>query len=243
VATSALLKTNEDGSLQPYAQLVAHEGYGVNVQRQEMPHVHCTYFSPDEKFLFVADLGNDRLYEYNFKPEDAATPFIPADPPYYELPDGSGPRHITMSSDGKYLYLLTELSGQLYVYKNENGKLTQIQSLPSDNSSAKGDKGSADVHITPNGKFLYTSNRAPSNDITIYKTQTDGNVQEVAHQPVGQHPRNFMIEPTGHFLLVANRDANTIQVFIINKNYGLLQDTGVKIDVDSPACLKMVPVN
>jgi 6-phosphogluconolactonase len=239
----SVFKTNDDGSLQPHTQLIAQEGYGVNVQRQEMPHPHCAYFSPDGKYIFVPNLGNDRLYQYKFNPTDAASPLSPSDPPYYELPDGSGPRHVTFSPDGKYLYLLCELSGQLYVYQYNEGKLTQIQNIASDNNPAKGDKGSADVHLTPSGKFLYSSNRAPSNDITIYKTESDGRVTEVAHQAVGIHPRNFMIDPTGRFLLVANRDSNNIQIFVINKNYGLLQDTGVKIDVDEPVCLKMVQVN
>ena len=236
------LKTNADGSLQPLSQLVAHEGYGVNVQRQEMPHVHSTVFSPDEKFLFTADLGNDRLYQYHFNANDAATPLTPADPPYYEVPDGSGPRHFVFHPNKKYAYLLNELSGNVIVYQYDNGHLTEIQTIASDNTGGKNDKGSADIHLTPDGKFLYTSNRGKANDITIYKTGSDGKLIEVGHQAVGAHPRNFMIDPTGRFLLVANRDSNNIQIFVINKNYGLLEDTGTKIQVDKPVCLKMIPV-
>ena len=238
----SVFKTNDDGSLQPYTQLIAHEGYGVNVQRQEMPHVHCTIFSPDEKYVFATDLGNDRLYQYNFNPGNAA-PLTPSDPPYYELPDNSGPRHITFSPDGKYAYLLNELSGQVIAFQYSNGKLTQIQTIASDNTGGKGDKGSADIHLTPNGKYLYTSNRVTANDVVLFKTESEGKLTEVAHQAVGVHPRNFMIDPTGRFLLVANRDSNNIQIFVINKNFGLLQDTGVKIDIDQPVCLKMMPVN
>lgn len=236
------LKTNADGSLQPLSQLVAHEGYGVNVQRQEMPHVHSVVFSPDEQYLFAADLGNDRLYHYKFSSTDAANPLTDADPAYYEIPDGSGPRHFTFHPNGKYAYLVNELSGNVIAYQYNNGQLTEIQTLLSDNTGGKEDKGSADIHLTSDGKFLFTSNRGKANDITIYKVQSDGKLTEVGHQAVGQHPRNFMIDPTNRFLLVANRDSNSIQIFVINKNYGLLQDTGVKIDVDSPVCLKMVPV-
>ena len=207
-----------------------------------MPHVHSTVFSPDEKFLYVANLGNDRLYRYNFSASDPSNILTATDPPYYEIPDGSGPRHFVFSVNKKYAYLINELSGNVIAYEYNNGQLKEIQTIASDKTPGKQDKGSADIHVTPDGKFLYTSNRATANDITIYKIESDGKLNEVGHQAVGAHPRNFMIDPTGRFLLVANRDSNSIQIFVINKNYGLLQDTGVKIDIDQPVCLKMVPV-
>ena len=237
-----VLKTNDDGSLQPVVQNIMHDGYGVNVQRQEMPHPHCAVLSPDEKFLFVANLGNDRLYRYAFNAKDATNPVTPLDPPYYVLPDNSGPRHFTFSANGKFAYLLNELSGTIVVYSYDNGNLTEIQTIASDVSAAKGDKASADIHPTADGRFLYTTNRITANEVAMFKMASDGKLAENGRQPVGGHPRNFMIDPSGRFLLVASRDANTIQIFIINKNFGILQDSGVKIDVPQPVCLKMVPV-
>jgi len=237
-----VFKTGDGGALQPAAQTLAHEGYGVNVQRQEQPHPHSAVFSPDEKFVFVPDLGNDRLYSYSFDANNAQAPLTATDPAYIELPDGTGPRHITFHPNGKFAYLINELSGQLITYQYNNGKLTEIQTIESTNAGDKNDRGSADVHLTPDGKFLYTSNRGKANDITIYKPGTDGKLALVGHQPVGAHPRNFMIDPTGRFLLVACRDSNVVQVYVINKNYGLLTDAGLKIDVDQPVCLKMLPV-
>ncbi|MEP6512297.1 MAG: lactonase family protein [Parafilimonas sp.] len=239
----SVFKTNADGSLQPHGQLVSHEGYGVNVERQEMPHPHCVVFSPDEKYVFSADLGNDRLYQYNFNATDASKVLTATDPPYYTIDDGFGPRHFIFSPDGKSAYLLNELSGQVIVFSYVNGKLNPIQTIASTTAGGKNDRGSADIEITPNGKFLYTSNRGAANDISLYKVQTDGSLLENGHQPVAPKPRNFMVDPTGRFLLVASEDGNVIQIFVINKNYGLLQDTGVKIDVEKPVCLKMVPVN
>ncbi len=241
----AVLKTGADGGLQPAAQVIAHDGYGVNVKRQEMPHVHSTVFSPDQKYLYAADLGNDRLYRYSFKPTDANAPLTALDPAYYEIPDGSGPRHFVFSPDKKFAYLLNELSGNViaYQYNSADGQLTPIQTIESDNTKTKDDKGSAEIDISPNGKFLYTTNRATANDITMYKVSSDGTLVPNGHQPVGIHPRNFMIDPTGRFLLVANRDGNNIQIFVINKNFGILEDTHVTIEVPSPVCLKMVPVN
>lgn len=238
----SVFKTNADGSLQPAVQTIAHDGYGVNVARQEMPHPHCVVLSPDEKFLFVANLGNDRLYRYAFNANDPTNPLTALDPAYYEVPDGSGPRHFTFHPNGKFAYLLNELSGNIIVYEYNNGALKEIQTIVSDNTNSKADKGSADIHVSPDGRFLYTSNRATANDIAMYKVSSDGKLAENGHQAVGMHPRNFMIDPSGRFLLVANRDSNNIQIFIINKNFGILQDSNTKIDVPMPVCLKMVPV-
>ena len=238
----SVFKTGEGGALQPATQTLAHEGYGVNVTRQEQPHPHAAMFSPDGKFVYVPDLGNDRLYSYSFDANNNASPLTATDPAYTELPDGSGPRHIAFSPNGKFAYLLSELSGMVTVYAYNNGKLIEIQTIASTDAGDKNDRGSAEIELTPDGKFLYTSNRGKANDITIFKPGTDGKLVLVGHQPVGMHPRNFMIDPTGRFLLVACRDSNVVQAYVINKNYGLLTDAGFKIDIDMPVCLKMMPV-
>ena len=235
----SVFKTNADGSLQPYTQLVGHDGYGVNVQRQEMPHPHEVVFSPDEKYIFTPDLGNDRLYQYNFNGSDPKNVLTPAsDPGYYTIDDGFGPRHITFSPDGKTAYLLNELSGQIIVYDYANGKLTQKQTIASTTAGDKNDRGSAEINIAPNGKFLYTCNRGAANDISLYKVQTDGTLLENGHQAVNANPRGFMIDPTGRFLLVASQNGNTVQVFTINKNYGLLENASVLIPMfkNLPVC-------
>lgn len=238
----SIFKTGDGGALQPATQTLAHDGYGVNVTRQEQPHPHSAMFSPDGKFVYVPDLGDDRLYSYSFDAKNNTSPLTATDPPYGELPDGSGPRHMAFSPNGKFAYLLCELSGMVHVYSYDNGKLTEIQTIESTDAGDKNERGSADIHLTPDGKFLYTSNRGKANDITIFKPGTDGKLVLVGHQPVGMHPRNFMIDPTGRFLLVACRDSNVVQAYVINKNYGLLTDAGFKIDIDMPVCLKMMPV-
>lgn len=238
----SVFNVGDGGSVKPTAQVLAHDGYGVNVTRQEQPHPHSAVFSPDGRFVFVPDLGNDRLYSYQFNASNTASPVTATDPPYIELPDGSGPRHLTFSPNGKFAYLLNELSGNVIVYSYSNGKLTEIQTIESTNAGDKNDHGSADIHLTPDGKFLYASNRGKANDITIFKPGTDGKLVLVGHQAVGAHPRNFVIDPTGRFLLVACRDSNVVQAYVINKNYGLLTDAGFKIDIDQPVFLKMMPV-
>jgi len=239
-----VFKTNDDGSLQPYVQLVGHEGYGVNVTRQEMPHPHQVVFAPDSKFIFSPDLGTDRLYQYNFNGTDAKNVLTPAnDPGYVTVDDGFGPRHMTFSPDGKTAYLLNELAGNIIVYSYEDGKFTPKQTIASTTAGDKNDHGSAEIVISPNGKFLYASNRGAANNVALYKVQTDGTLLENGTQAVAANPRGMMVDPSGRFLLVASQNGNTVQIFVINKNFGLLQDSGVKIDVQKPVCLVMTPAN
>jgi 6-phosphogluconolactonase len=232
---------DDNGGLKPHSQLVGHEGYGVNIQRQEMPHPHTVLFSPDNKFVFVPDLGNDRLYQYLVNSQHPAQTLTPAEKPYYVQPDGNGPRTVTFSPDGKTLYLLNELSGDIVVYGYDGSKISEKQIIKSDVSTTKGDKSSAHIALTPNGKFLYTSNRGV-NELVIFKVQSDGTLVEAGRQAVAAKPRFFMIDPTGRFLLLAAQDGNKIQVFVINKNFGLLQDAQLNIDIPSPTCIVMTPV-
>lgn len=235
-------KTNADGSLQASTQTIQHQGYSANYERQATAHVHCTTFSPDGKFVFVTDLGTDKIYQYSFNP--ASNNFLNEDNvTTYDVPDGSGPRHITFHPSGKFMYVINELLGTVIAYEYNNGKLTEIQNIKSDNTGGKADKGSADIHITPDGKYLYTSNRASANDITIFRVGSTGLLTEVGHQScMGVHPRNFVIDPTGKFLLVANRDTNDIIEFSIYKGTGFLTPTGVTVHLDKPVCLKFADV-
>lgn len=238
----ALFKTAADGSLQPALQTLGHEGYGVNVTRQEMPHPHSVVFSPDEQYLYSADLGNDRIYKYKFNAADAKTPLTDGDPQFYTVEDGAGPRHIVFHPNKQFAYVVNELSGKVIAYQYNNGQLTELQTLAAAKTGDKNDMGGAAIKLTPNGKFLYVSTRGKANEITIYKTETDGRLIEVGRQPVGVHPRDFMIDPTGRFLLVANRDNNNVQIFLVNRNYGLLEDTKTTIQVNKPMFLMMTPI-
>lgn len=238
----SILKTNADGSLQPLAQTIDHQGYSANFTRQSRPHVHCTAFSPDNKYVFSNDLGTDKVYQYAFTPSDKE-PLGEAGVVTTDVPDGSGPRHITFHPNGKYVYIINELSGKVIAYQYTDGKISEIQSIESCNTGDKLDMGSADIHITPNGQYLYTSNRGKANDITIYRVGSTGLLTVVGHQPsLGVHPRNFTIDPTSKYVLVANRDTDNIVVFMIIKSTGFLQPTGVQIKVNKPVCLKMVSV-
>jgi len=236
------LPVNSDGSLAPAAQLIQHTGTGVNKERQEMPHVHSTILSPDEKYLYVADLGTDKEFTYRFDPAQPM-PLTDAPDSFVSVTPGSGPRHIVFHPSQPLLYLLSEMSGTIdaFHYDQHTGKLSHFQRIRSTTKNFTGDPGSADIHIRPDGKFLYASNRGTSNTLAVFAIGKDGSLTNKQYISVnGKHPRNFVIDPTGHFLLVANRDTDNIVVFAIDPVTGLLKATGREMRVPNPVCLKFL---
>ncbi|MBI3139422.1 MAG: lactonase family protein [Sphingobacteriales bacterium] len=238
----AVLPVENNGGLSPAASVIQHRGSGLNPQRQQSPHVHCTLMAPDNQWLLVPDLGIDKLMIYRF---DASTgklttgrqPFAASEP-------GAGPRHFTFHPSQKYGYLVEELSGTVVAYKYRKGRLKpfqRISTLPAGDSSFA---GSADIHISADGKFLYASNRSVSNTLAIYSIHKKGKLSLVGHQStLGKGPRNFSIDPTGKFLLVGNQQSDEIVIFERNEQTGLLKDTGNRIPLGKPVCLKWIPAN
>ncbi|AOW09730.1 lactonase family protein [Flavobacterium gilvum] len=225
----------EDGSLTDAKQVIQHYGKGVKVQQQK-PHVHMVYFSPDKKYVLSNDLGTDKVYVYNYNPTAIADVLSLKDS--VSVKAGSGPRHLTFSKNGKFVYLLQELDGSLTTFSYADGKLTKINETSILAKDYKGTFSSADIHISPNGKFLYASNRGDANNITIFKISGKGKLRSKGQvSTLGKGPRNFVIDPTGKFLLVAHQYTNDIVIFKINKKRGTLTDTKKRIDLCSPVCL------
>lgn len=236
----SVLPVKAGGGLDAVSQLVQHTGSSVVKERQEKAHVHCTFFSADNKFLFTPDLGMDKLMIYSFN--DKTGKLIPGAQPYVKTAAGSGPRHITFSPNNQYAYLMQELTGNITAFKYNRGKLTAIQSINAAAKDFKGFMGSADIHISGDGKFLYCSNRGDANTITIFKINAaTGKLAVAGYQStLGLAPRNFSLDPSGNFLLVANQNSDNIVIFKRDKTTGLLTDTGKKIEVGNPVCLKWV---
>jgi len=232
---------SDDGSLQPLAKLFQFEGAGADANRQDKPHLHCAVFSPDQQYLFAADLGTDQLHKFT---TSATIPFLETgNPEAYKLEPGSGPRHLTFHPNGKFAYLINELSGKVTAFHYSKGHLEPVQYIHSDTSEGVGRKGSADIHVSPDGKFLYASNRANTNNIAVFSiNDDDGKLTLAGHQPTGLHPRNFIITPNGKYLLVANLNSNLIQVFEIDRKTGLLNEDYSKqiTGIDRPVCLKFI---
>ena len=236
----SILPVQTDGSLGAATTVIKHEGSGPNKGRQNTPHVHCTFFSADNRFLFVPDLGIDKVMIYAF--DETTGNLKKSKQPFAESVPGSGPRHICFHPSNKYAYLMEELSGTVSVYAYKNGKLKsrqRISSMPAGDTSFA---GSADIHVSPDGKFLYASNRAASNTIAIFSiNQKNGKLSLIGHQStLGKTPRNFNFDPSGNFLLVANQNSDAIVIFKINKQTGLLTDTNNRINVGKPVCLKWI---
>ena len=233
-----------DGSLQPAAQTFQHTGSGALKGRQDKAHVHSTILSPDEKYLVVCDLGTDKLSVLHFNPASSRQPLEPAADSVVSLQPGVGPRHSAFHPTKPYCYVIEELTGTVDAFHYLNGKMTPIQHISSLPDGFKGDIGSADIHVSPNGKFLYASNRGDANSIVIYAIdQATGKLTVKGFQStMGKTPRNFVIDPTGHWLLAANQNGKNVVIFKIDQQTGMPTPTGKQLEVPAPVCLKMTPM-
>lgn len=235
---AVLLEAN--GKLSSNGQLIQHEGGSVNKSRQEKPHVHSVVLSPDEKYLMVPDLGADKVFQYKINVKNPS-PLTPAAHPFAAAEPGTGPRHLTFHPNGKYAYLALELEAKVAVFEYADGNLTPKQTVSMLKEGFDGKVSAADIHVSPDGKFLYASNRGDANEIAIFSIDKNGLLAAVGHQSVlGKTPRNFAIDPTGNYLLAANQDSNDIIIFKRDLKKGLLTSTGKKIELERPVCLKFV---
>lgn len=240
----SVLPIQEDGSLGAAIQTIQHEGSSINKERQEKAHVHSTFLGPEEEYLFVGDLGTDKVNIYEYHPENSQ-PLKPASTSFVAVEPGTGPRHLIFDEAGEYAYLVQELTAELSVFRHKKGKLSHVQTVPMTEPDFKGAVSAAEVKISPDGRFLYASNRGDANEIVIYKIHPDkGTLKFVDRQSsLGKTPRNFMIDPNGRFLLVAHQNSDSVVVFKRNMDTGKLTSTGEKVEVGNPVYLKMVPVS
>lgn len=237
----SVFPVSSTGSLKPYVQNIQHIGKSENSTRQEKAHVHATIFSPDQKYVLVPDLGMDKVMNYRFN-MNSVKPLSAAPFPYIKTEPGSGPRHLEFHPNQKFLYIIEELKGMVAAYKYQDGKYSLLQQISSHPDDYTGTRGSADIHISPDGKFLYASNRGDANSIAIFSIDKNtGRLKSVGFQSTqGKTPRNFMIDPSGAYLLVANQQSDNIVIFKRDPETGLLTETGNQIQVPNPVCLKMI---
>jgi 6-phosphogluconolactonase len=239
------LPIGADGSLHPLTELIQHTGTGPVKDRQEKAHVHSTILTPDGRYLVVADLGMDQLSILRFDPAAAKTPLTNAADPIVKIQPGYGPRHTAFCPGKPYAYNINELSGMVDAFHYSNGKFTLLQAISSHPAGYTGAIGSADIHVSPDGKFLYASNRGDANSIAIFSIDAaTGRLTWKGVVPTGgKTPRNFLIDPTGHWLLAANQNGSNVVIFKIDNQTGMLTSTGKQLSVPAPVCLKMTSVN
>ena len=213
----------DDGRLLPHDFLYETGLGGPDSTRQNLPHAHCALFNATGTELYVSEFSADAVTRY-----DVATRHGKR----IQLPSDFGPRHIVLNGDESKAYVLGELSGAIAVIDTESDRI--VQTVCADTVHAR---GSADIHLSPDGKFLYASNRLQNDGIAIFKVNSDGTLAYAGYQNTGIHPRNFNITPNGKFLLVACRDSGCIQIFRRDIRTGLLSNTGRTIVLDKPVCI------
>ncbi|MAS34078.1 MAG: hypothetical protein CL610_08725 [Anaerolineaceae bacterium] len=229
----------DDGSLGPASDAIQHEGSSVNPSRQEGPHAHCIMTDPTNQFALVADLGLDSLIVYELDSETGKLTRTSA----AQAQPGAGPRHLEFDPSGRYCFLINELAATITVYRYEAGDLHEVQTISTEPDSFSGENTTAAIHVSPDGRYVYGSNRG-HDSIAIFACDAEtGILTLVGHQPTpGRTPRDFTIDPTGTYLITAQQDSHNMAVFRIDADTGLLSDTGHRAEVSMPVCLKVLPV-
>jgi 6-phosphogluconolactonase len=231
-----------DGRLGEHTALVQHGGaLGPNKERQDGPHAHWIETSRDNRFALAADLGLDEVLVYKFNA--AKGTLSPNAPPFTKLHPGSGPRHIAFRPDGKFLYVISELSSTVtaFRYDAKAGNLRELQTVTTLPKEFSGRNDTAEIAVHSNGRILYASNRGHDSIAVFAIDHAKGTLTFVSRVPTGgKEPRHFAIDPSGNYLLVENQLSNNLVVFKIDLATGGLNPTGQVIDVPSPVDLTFV---
>ena len=237
----SVLPIQEGGSLGKATAFIQHSGSSVDPERQKGPHAHSINLDALNRFAVAADLGLDKLLVYRF--DAAKGTLAPNDPPFATVKPGSGPRHFAFHPQGKFAYVINEMSSTItaFSYDAEHGVLKELQTVTTLPKNFSGENSTAEVQVHPSGKFLYGSNRG-HDSIAVFKIDGEkGILQPIQIQStLGKEPRNFGIDPSGSFLLAANQNSGNIIVFRIDPKTGRLEATGNSTEVNSPVCVKFV---
>ena len=228
-----------DGSLGKSTSFLQHQGSSVNRERQEGPHAHCMVISPSNRFAYSADLGLDKVFSYRLDASHAR--LSPGGQPFVRTPPGAGPRHLTFHPNGRHVYVINELANSVTMFDHdpESGFLIErptISTLPKDFT---GTSHCADVKITPDGRFLYGTNRG-HDSIAAFRIGANGQLTLLEIVPsLGKGPQNLAITPGGELLLCANMPGNNVAVFRIDAARGSLTSLGQPLSLPGPSCIKI----
>ena len=235
-----ILPIQSNGMLSNVSQTIQHEGKSIDPERQQKPYVHSINIAPNNKDVFVTDLGTDKIMTYALNAETGQ--LTSAAKPFTSVTPGSGPRHFTFHPNGKFAYVIQEMAASITGFNYKEGALEAFQEVKNLPDDYTGRKWAADIHISPDGKFLYGSNREHESLVIFRIDEETGRLSLVGYQPVnGKTPRNFAIDPTGNFVLVANQDSDNITIFKRDSKTGKLTSTGKEIKISQPVCLKFIP--
>lgn len=218
-----------------YLQSIQHSGNSINQSRQESAHVHSANFSPDGRFLLVADLGTDHIYTYQIDRNSSEPVSLLSQT---AMTPGDGPRHLAFSPNGDEVYVVQELTATLEVFAFQHGNLTSQQRLSLLEPNFEGAVGAAEVRVSKNGKFIYASNRGDANTISVFVKTEEGPFETVQHiSSGGNMPRNFSLTADEKYLLVAHQASEDVVVFERNIENGILTPTSIKVSAPKPVYL------
>lgn len=236
--TLTVFPVNEDGSINSLSSIISHSGSGPNKERQEKAHVHYVILTPNEEYLCAIDLGIDSIMLYKFDQEQET--LTSAKDLTVNIKSGSGPRHMEFHKDKKHAYLVNELSSEVAVlkYSPSDSSFEVIQYISTLPEGFDGISTCAAIHISPDGNFLYASNRGDDSIAIFSIDKTTGMLKFITTTSTkGECPRDFRIDPSGKFLFVANQDSNTIVPFEINPSTGLLTPLDSIVSIEKPVCI------
>jgi 6-phosphogluconolactonase len=238
--TVFLASLQSDGSLGKVTDSVVHDGSGPVTNRQDKAHAHSAIVDPANRFAFVCDLGIDKIMIYEIGQEDGKLK------PHGEavLHPGAGPRHFLFDASGKYAYVINELDSTVtaFSYDAKAGTLHTLQTVPGLPKDFNGENTGADIHLSPDGKFLYGSQRGHDSIVVYAVDSASGKLEYVEHaSTLGRIPRNFAITPDGGTLLAANQDTGNVVVFRVDRQTGKLTPTGTQLQLSEPVCVEVLP--
>lgn len=242
----AMFPINGDGSLAPASFSVEHDEPGTMVDpaRQEKSHAHCIMPDLSNQYALVPDLGLDKIMIYRLDLDNGK--LVPNDPAFVKLNPGSGPRHAAVHPNGKYVYVIEELSSTISLlnYDGTTGALDLVETVSTLPEGYNEESYCSEICVTASGKYLYGANRGHDSLSMFAVDASTGKLTPLGHQSTGgQTPRNFTIDPTGNYILVGNQNSDTVVTLRINHETGILEDIGQVADVPTPAVLRMLRVN
>lgn len=239
----ACLPIDADGRLRKASSFIQHKGSSVNPRRQKGPHAHSINVDAGNNFAFAADLGLDKVLIYKLDSEKGT--LTPNTPAFGKVAPGGGPRHFAFHPGGKFAYTNNEITSSVtaFSYDAKAGVLKDIGTASTLPKGFSGGNSTAEVQVSPNGKFVYCSNRG-HDSIAIFRVdQATGRLTAIGHESTqGKTPRNFGIDPTGSFLIAANQNSSNVVVFRMDKDKGTLTPTGQNLKVPTPVCVKFLAV-
>jgi 6-phosphogluconolactonase len=240
----AVFALGTDGRIGAMSDFKQHEGASIDPARQTGPHPHEVVLSPDNRFLFVPDLGLDRVFSYRLN--STSGKLTPGNPAFTPTPPGFGPRHMIFGRGGKFAYVLGEMGSKVIAmaYDKARGTLTPVQTIATVPGDFKGENNSAELALDASGRFLYASNRGHDSVSLFEISPRTGGLSLLQVEPSrGETPRNIALDPGGAHLLAANQDSDRIVIFKRDARSGRITPDGQVLDIPSPVCILFVPLD